>query len=113
MTKISPPHVFTPAHHAMLFALISRVVLHDSGEIDGGKLMRRAVRSYGNQRGRRMALRARANGHRLNMANYLAYSEWSTNRGEQTLQMIAKIPHAKVIFPRKGFFVAPLLRMTG
>ncbi len=73
MTDINPPQTLTATHHAMLFALMARAVVRDTAEKSGEMVMRKAVRAYGEQRGRRMALRARANGHALSMANFLAY----------------------------------------
>jgi len=86
----------TATHHAMLFALMARAVCRHSDENNCEAIMRKAVRSYGEQRGQRMALRAQANGHALNMANFLAYGEWSLEPGESDLQIVAKVPHARV-----------------
>ena len=64
---------FTPTHHALMVAWISRAVVDAVGGDEGERIIRRAVVKYGNQRGRRMAMRAEANGHALTMANYFAY----------------------------------------
>jgi hypothetical protein len=68
-------NTFTAAHHALLFAWLSEAVLARVGREDGEALMRRAVRRYGEERGRRMALRAATDGEPLSMANFLAYGE--------------------------------------
>ena len=68
-------NAFTSAHHALLFAWLSRAVFARVGEAQGKALMRRAVRRYGEERGRRMALRAKADGEPLSMANFMAYGE--------------------------------------
>jgi hypothetical protein len=74
MHKKAP--LFSESSHAILFALIARQVLTRYGEGEGLPALRKAVRRYGEQRGRRMALRALANGDELSMASYLAYGEW-------------------------------------
>ena len=74
MDKNQP--VFSESTHAVLFALIARQVITRYGEGKGLPALRKAIRRYGEQRGRRMALRARANGDELNMANYMCYGEW-------------------------------------
>jgi len=96
MTDTPHTPALTATHHAMLFALMARAVVQKTSEIDGEAIMRKAVRGYGEQRGHRMALRARANGHALTMANFLAYGEWSLAPGESNLQMVARVPHARV-----------------
>ncbi len=57
--------------------------------------MREAVRRYGEQRGRRMALRAQRDGEPLNMLNYLAYGEWRTEPGESEQRSEEMVPHAR------------------
>jgi len=74
MVKIQP--VFSESSHAILFALIARQVITAYGEAKGLPALRKAIRRYGEQRGKRMALRARSNGDELTMANYLVYGEW-------------------------------------
>ena len=70
------PPIFSESSHALLFALIARQVITRYGEDNGLPALRKAIRHYGEQRGRRMALRAKANGDALNMTNYLVYGEW-------------------------------------
>ncbi|MGD2148656.1 MAG: L-2-amino-thiazoline-4-carboxylic acid hydrolase [Anaerolineae bacterium] len=68
-------NTFTAVQHALLFAWLSEAVLARVGREAGETLMRRAVRRYGEERGRRMALRAEADGEPLSMANFMAYGE--------------------------------------
>ena len=86
---------FTPTQHAMLFAWISRELVQKFGEDRAGSVIRLAVRKYGNQRGRRMALRAEADGRPLNMFNYLVYGEWSAPEGEMQTEDSALNPHLR------------------
>lgn len=87
---------FTATHHALLFAWISRAVISTVGEKEGGCIVRKAVKKYGYQRGKRMALRAKANGHELTMDNYMAYIEWKPEKGEMSQKLVEKNPHARI-----------------
>jgi hypothetical protein len=84
---------FSPIHHALLFAWISKAVFDRVGEERAEAVIRKAVRRYGEQRGGRMALRAEANGHALSMLNYLAYGEWRAAPGESIQKVVDKVPH--------------------
>ena len=86
---------FTPTQHAMLFAWISRELVQKFGEERAGSVIRSAVRKYGNQRGRRMALRAEADGRPLDMFNYLVYGEWTAPQGEMQTEDTAFNPHLR------------------
>jgi hypothetical protein len=88
---------FTASHHAILFALLARAVIESCGKEPGTAVIRDAVKTYGRQRGHRMALRARANGHDLSMANYLAYGEWTPAKNESRFRLVEKAPHARVV----------------
>jgi hypothetical protein len=72
----------TAAHHALLFAWLVRAAMERAGEERGEAAIRQAVRTYGEERGHRMALRAEANGERLDMESYMAYGEWAAAPGE-------------------------------
>ena len=74
MPKTYEGNIFTAQHHALLFTSISREVINNIGEKNGEKLIRKAVRKYGQQRGKRMALRAKKNGHDLTVANFVKFS---------------------------------------
>ncbi len=97
---------FAARAHALLFASIARAVLQALGPEEGAALIRAAVRTYGEQRGRRMALRARANGHRLSVANYFVYGEWQVPPGEMEFAFTAKKPHARLNVARCPWFAA-------
>lgn len=73
---------FTPAHHGLLMAWISRQVCQRVGPVKGEMLIRKAIRRYGEERGSRMARRALSYGKELSMVNYLIFGEWVAARGE-------------------------------
>jgi hypothetical protein len=81
--------VLTEKHHALLFALIARETLGSLGVLKGEAVIAMAVRRYGEQRGRRMALRARRDNQALTMSNYMIYGEWRSLTGDidQKLQV--------------------------
>lgn len=87
---------FTHRHHALVFAFTARALFSHVEKETAEAILQRAVISYGNERGRRMAARARRNGHPLTMANYLAYGEWALPRGEMQYRFLAKTPHARI-----------------
>lgn len=78
---------FTETQHALLFAWMAKAVCEQAGDERGEEIIRLAVRRYGEERGQRMAARARANGHALDIIDYFAYSEFKTGPGamSQTL----------------------------
>lgn len=96
MSRTNDDNIFTAQHHALLFTSISKIVIHKIGEENGEKLIRKAVKKYGQQRGKRMALRARNNGHDLSVANYFAYGEWELPKGEMDFKLIEKKPDARL-----------------
>ena len=98
MPKSNTSQDFTETHHALLFGWIAKAVVGGVGEPLGEAVVRKAVRQYGQERGRRMALRAKANGHALTMANYLAYGEWKYSPGQAQgkMRIVEKRPDAKV-----------------
>lgn len=91
---------FSASHHAVLFALLSQTVLLRFGEVKGEKIIRTAVRRYGEQRGQRMRLRAQRDGEPLSMLNYMAYSEWQVGPGETEQRMPEKVPEARSFVDR-------------
>lgn len=86
---------FTPTHHALMMAWISKAVVDAVGEEKGEQIIRRAVVRYGNQRGRRMAMRAEANGHPQTMTNYFAYAEVKLKRGDFKMELLERSPHVR------------------
>ena len=87
---------FTATHHALLFAWIAREVIQRVGEGSGAAVIGTWVRRYGNERGRRMALRAQANGHPLTVENYFRYGEWSVGEGEMEQRLLEKSPRVTI-----------------
>jgi hypothetical protein len=81
-------HPLTEKHHAVLFALLSRQAGQQLGQPDGIKVIRLAVRHYGEQRGRRMALRALRNGKPLTLETFLQYGEWQSATQEGRSEVV-------------------------
>ena len=84
---------FTATDHALLFAWLARSALLRVGDEQGVALVREAVRRYGAQRGRRMALRAQANGQPLTMASYLGLREWQASDDDLVQESRSQGPH--------------------
>lgn len=82
MENTKTREAFTAEHHALLFAWIAREAIARASEDMATPVLRAAVRQYGEQRGRRMALRAQQDGQPLSMASYLSYREWEAPVGE-------------------------------
>ncbi len=100
MSRKNQQDCFTEIQHALLYAWIARAVIERVGEQRGEAVIRKATRQYGEQRGRRMAMRARANNHPSSMLNYWAYSEYRPTPGEFELKIIERTPHARAYTPR-------------
>ena len=73
------------SHHAMLFAYLAKRTIDAFGEA-GKAAVTAGVRHYGEQRGRRMALRTQADGNLLDVENYLVYGEWEAFPGQMDLR---------------------------
>src|SRR5512137_1151344 len=86
---------FNEYQHALLFGWIARAIVERAGEERGVSIIRKAIRRYGEQRGRRMALRAQANNHTLSMANYIGYSEYRPTPGEFEMKIVARTPDCR------------------
>lgn len=82
-----------PRQHAALFAWIAREVMQRAGE-EGEALIRAGIRRYGEERGRRMALRAWVARRPLDMTHYLAYGEWRATPGESVRRLLQEAPDA-------------------
>ncbi len=87
MSGIIGDNKFTAQHHALLFTSISKQAIHQLGKKKGEQILRKAVRRYGQQRGKRMALRAEKNGHALTVESYLAYGEWEVSKDEMNSKL--------------------------
>lgn len=96
----------TAAHHALLFAWLAKAVIRRAGHEKGEPVVRQAVQRYGEQRGRRMALRAQANEHALTMANYLAYNEWEAGDGEMEQKLVERTPDLRVMIDKCPWYTA-------
>jgi hypothetical protein len=99
MPKKEQKDGFTEIHQALLFAWIAKAVIERVGEQRGEAVIRKATRQYGEERGRRMALRAQADKHVLSMINYIGYGEYKIT-GEIELKIIERSPHARVRIPK-------------
>ncbi|MHA1672699.1 MAG: L-2-amino-thiazoline-4-carboxylic acid hydrolase [Promethearchaeota archaeon] len=77
MTHFPPfvENLFEIKHHAILCGIIAKNTIQYAGE-EGKQSLSKAVRQYGQERGHRMALRARARGDELSMTHFLLYGEW-------------------------------------
>ncbi len=86
---------FTEVHHALLYAWMVQAVFERVGEERGEAVIRKATRRYGEERGRRMALRAQADKHALSMLNYIGYGEYKIT-GEIVFKLIERSPDARM-----------------
>lgn len=92
-----PHEAVTETHHALLFAWITREVIMRFGVEKGEVAIRKATRRYGEQRGQRMALRARADGRQLSMADFMVYGEWTpSDPSAMESETVAEGPHIRV-----------------
>ncbi len=89
---------FQAGHQALLFAWTAKSLFACCGEKEGDLILADALKIYGNQRGRRMALRAQANGDDLSFWNYLAYQEWSVPAGQIKKKINLKSDHLNAQF---------------
>ncbi|MBU0991900.1 MAG: L-2-amino-thiazoline-4-carboxylic acid hydrolase [Proteobacteria bacterium] len=99
MTDNTVRKQFKAEHHAMLFAWMAGEIIVRAGEGEAAPIIRKAVRRYGEERGNRMAMRARANGHSCTMIDYLSYTEWKAGMNEVKMDIVAKRPNMRVKIP--------------
>jgi hypothetical protein len=69
---------------------MAKAVCEQAGDKRGEEIIRLAIRRYGEERGQRMAARARANGHALDIIDYFAYSEFKTSPGAMSQTLSAQ-----------------------
>jgi hypothetical protein len=69
-------------HHAMFFAWAVEEIFNYATRDEAELIIREAVVQYGNERGKRMALRAKQNGRVLDMTAFLEYVEWLAEPGD-------------------------------
>lgn len=82
-------------HHAMLFAFIVKQTLDKCGE-KAHDILLEGVKRYGEQRGRRMAMRAQVDGNPLTVSSYMAYGEWAAEPGDMDLRFRAFSPEVNM-----------------
>jgi hypothetical protein len=90
-TKIESKIVCGVEHHATLFALLAKHTIDTFGE-RGKQVIIASVYKYGNERGKRMAKRAIANGDKLDLVNSQAYGEWKPEPNEMEKGVICNEP---------------------
>jgi predicted ArsR family transcriptional regulator len=90
MSKQDNGQHFTETHHALLFSWLSKALIEEVGEQRGKELVRKALRKYGEERGRRMALRAKGSGHDLDVANFFVYAEYRLVSGKMKAKVTEK-----------------------
>lgn len=100
MDKEQTRSQFSERHHAVLFGLIAKEILERVGNEAGEAALRAAIRRYGEQRGRRMALRALANGDELSMTNFLIYGEWRSGTGLGQHELKVEGADIRMVVPR-------------
>jgi hypothetical protein len=83
---------FTETHHALLFGWLSKAIIEGVGEQRGKVVVSKALRKYGEERGRRMALRAKGSGHALDVANFFVYAEYRPISGKMKAKVAEKSP---------------------
>ena len=84
-------NMLTARSHAYLFGLIAKEVI-DAFDASGRQAVVKGVNLYGQQRGRRMAMRTVADGFEPSALNYVAYGEWTAEPGEMDFSIPAKNP---------------------
>ncbi|AGX41564.1 L-2-amino-thiazoline-4-carboxylic acid hydrolase [Clostridium saccharobutylicum] len=81
----------TIEHHATLFALFAKYIIEGLDE-KGKDIIYTAVENYGQERGKRMANRAVANGDDLDFINSQAYGEWVPEEGQMEFGVLKTQP---------------------
>ncbi len=87
---------FTAQLHALLFSSIAKETFNQVGKKKGEPVICEAVKKYGQQRGKRMALRAKKDGQDLDIVSYFAYGEWEVPKNEMNLKLIEKTPNVRL-----------------
>lgn len=84
--------LLTETHHAAIIAEFYKELMSACGEVRGYDIFMTAERSYGNRRGRRMALRALRDGNPLDMTSYFAYGELLCTEGGDVGKLYEAFP---------------------
>ena len=90
--------MLTARSHAYLFGVIARETIDTFGEM-GEQAIAKGVVLYGQQRGRRMAMRAAADGLESSALNYVLYGEWSSAPSEMDFSILSKSPNFRLVIP--------------
>lgn len=96
----------TPTHHARLFSCIAVALVDKIGQDRALPLVHLTVDRYGEQRGHRMALRAKKNTHPLDAVSYLAYGEWQAPAGEVAFDLVERKPRIRLHMTRCPWYDA-------
>lgn len=75
----------TAEHHAVLFGVLAKNLINIYKE-EAKELITKSVKQYGEQRGKRMALRVEKDGREKNILNYMCYGEWKANDGDMDIR---------------------------
>jgi hypothetical protein len=81
---------FTEVHHALLFAWLSQAIIKEVGDQRGQAVVSKALRRYGEERGKRMASRAQSNRQVLDVANFFTYAEYRPIAGLMESRVVEK-----------------------
>jgi len=106
MSKEEVRKSFKAENQALLFAWIAKSAIEKMGKAQAEPVLKKAVIRYGEQRGKRMALRAAANRHPLDMLGYLSYGEWKAGKGEMQMIIIKQPPDLCVKAPKCSWYTA-------
>ena len=88
-----------PGHHALFFAWTVKEIFNYATREEAELIIREIVIQYGNERGRRMALRAKQNGKFLDMTAFLEFVEWKADPDDANwiVEVKAGDTHAKIL----------------
>lgn len=86
--------------HALLIAWLAQETVQRFGE-KGRAAIREGVRRYGEERGRRMAARARAAGHALDLLSFLVFGEIDTSAN--TWKIVRTTPYFELHAKKCGW----------
>lgn len=89
--------------HAVLFANIVKAARGICGEKAENTLIK-SVKTYGRERGQRMALRCLADGRELTCKNFILYGEWEDPEGWSKSEPVATEPNYKTNMTTCGWY---------
>jgi hypothetical protein len=106
MSKEEVRKNFTAEMQAMLIAWIVKAAIGKAGKEKAEPAIKKAVIRYGEQRGKRMAMRATANQHPLTMFSYVLYGEWKVGEGEMIILPTQDGPNLRSKIPKCNWYTA-------